>query len=351
MVKRRPLEATLMMQFDLDFHEAREIAEKGRENLGLSADGSSRLDELTAECLRLAQEDVDRKRAIPDVHFDPHASSAAKPQYTEIFFDPTVLSTPTPASPTVETKPSRASPTSVAQTKKEFDYGDYKADYFDLDASDDDEYALRRSSDPVNVYLTPKPIRATLSKFRRRADEHKSSGSTDSDDLSFLVEPLGADESLQDTSAWEKETREKETSSFQLEPRPRRDSTPRPAPKPMPVPAALLTAHKSPESCHKTSDATHATEASTVDSGIPTIIYCFHRADDDDDGDDEVGSFGSPTKTPKDSSPQKSKKKSLTRFTSGALTPHSASTGKRSVGRSKSHLEKRENFERLFVDL
>jgi hypothetical protein len=348
MVKRRPLEATLMLQFDLDFHEAREIAEKGRENLGLPVDGSSRLDELTAECLRLAQEDADRKRAIPDVHFDPHASGTAKPQYTEIFFDPTVLNTSTPASPTKEVKPSRASPTSVAQTKKEFDYGDYKADYFDPDASDDDEYALRRSSDPANVYLTPQPIRATFSKFRRRADEHKSSRSADSDDLSFLVEPLGADESLQDTSAWEKEKWEKETSSFQPEQRPRRDSTPRPAPKPMPVPAALQTAHTSPESCHKTSDATHATEASTVDSGIPTIIYCFHRADDDDD---DIGSLGSPTKTPKSSSPQKSKKKLLNRFTSGALTPLSASSGKRSVGRSKSHLEKRENFERLFVDL
>jgi hypothetical protein len=328
------------MQFDLDFHEAREIAEKGRENLGLEVDGSSRWKALTAECLRLAQEDADSKRAIPDVHFDPHASGAAKPLYTEIFFDPAVPNTPPQASPTILVKPSRAPHTSVAQTNKEFDYGDYKADYFDLDASDDAEYALRRSSDPVKVYLTPKPIRSTLSKFRRRADEHKSSGSTDSDDLSFLVEPLRADESLQDTSAWEKETRGKDTSSFQPEQRPRRDSTLRPAPTPMPVPAALLTAHMSPESCHKTSDATHATEASTVDSGIPTIVYCFHRADDDDD---DVGSLGSPTKTPKDSLPQKSKKK--------ALTSHSAPSGKRCVGRSKSHLAKRGNFERLFVDL
>lgn len=334
--KSRPLEAILMTQFDLCFHEARELVSRGRDNLGTPAIGSMWSDELETECRRLVKEDDTKQISVKEKHVKLPMKKSLKN--------------------------ASSIPLSSPRQQKYFDYEDCKADYDHVEITDDedDHDTGRQSKNPTNLYMSPKNTSKPARPRRRVGEQKKRMGSVDSDDLSFLIEPLDYDESLQDTTVCEKDS---SCCNFELQTQ--LDEVPGNATPENSISKTTnyydfvtdnktrLTTGGDAWFYNKESDETHVTEASTVETGIPSVIYIFHRMSEDDDITEYDGR-GESYFSPRSSIPRSPVKSGMRKGLRGVLSSRflvSPFGSAKSSGKNKVSIGKEENFTRTFVDL
>lgn len=228
-----------MIQHDVAFREARDIVAKGRSNLGLP-NGVDWTAELKAECLRLLEESS-----------NPGDYRAGVDTYTETKENDDAISFEGSSRPPI-----------MQWSKGEMSH-DHKMD--DDEEDEEHENTIRQTIVPVNVYISPQPpkrkpkIGTPLQKLRDL--QRLESVGTDS---SYLIQPLSDDESSM---------REIDDGKNHAGRSPRGRATRN-------GPNILAT----PEPVNPKCDETHATEESTVEGGIPSVIYIFINSDRSLDG-------------------------------------------------------------------